>query len=116
MLLCGFGFPRHVLFVLSSPSQQYPALRRIAKACLPIGDGPDARRVVDAGCGTGALAGFLKEAGVEERDIVGVDMASEVGYDEIRDSLHTSSFARGKVWKPILRQVLIVCVLCWADF
>ena len=35
--------------------------------------------VVDVGCGTGALAGFLKEVGLEERRIVGVDMASEVG-------------------------------------
>lgn len=56
-------------------------MRRIAEACLPKGDGANAKRVVDAGCGTGALVGFLKEAGVEERDIVGVDMASEVRHD-----------------------------------
>ena len=63
--------------------QQFPSLRRIAEACRPGGDG----RVVDAGCGTGALVPFLKEAGVPEGDVVGIDVSPEVryaGYSGIR--------------------------------
>lgn len=70
--------PRYVV----SPSsrsfreQQFPSLRRIAEACRPGGEA--AARVVDAGCGTGALIPFLKEAGVEEGDVTGVDISPEV--------------------------------------
>lgn len=65
------GWARFVFCV-----QQFPSLRRIAEACRP---GEDvAARVVDAGCGTGALVDFLKEAGVEEGDVTGVDISPEV--------------------------------------
>lgn len=57
--------------------QQFPSLRRIAEACVPSGDNA-ATRVVDAGCGTGALVSFLKEAGVEEGGVTGVDISPEV--------------------------------------
>lgn len=36
--------------------------------------------MVDAGCGTGALVSFLKEAGVKERDVTGVDVSPEVRF------------------------------------
>ncbi|CAN0429066.1 unnamed protein product, partial [Ectocarpus sp. 13 AM-2016] len=58
--------------------QQFPSLRRIAEACHPSVEG--APRVVDAGCGTGALVSFLKEVGVKERDVTGVDVSPEVRF------------------------------------
>lgn len=70
------GTPGVNLTPMHGTRQQFPSLRRIAEACLPDGDG----RVVDAGCGTGALVPFLKEAGVREGDVVGIDMSPEVWY------------------------------------
>ncbi|CAM9918212.1 unnamed protein product [Ectocarpus sp. 12 AP-2014] len=61
----------------ATPKEQFPSLRRIAEACHPSVEG--APRVVDAGCGTGALVSFLKEAGVKERDVTGVDVSPEMG-------------------------------------
>lgn len=61
---------------INARQQQFPSLRRIAEACRPDGDG--AARVVDAGCGTGALVSFLKEAGVKEGEVTGVDLSPEV--------------------------------------
>eukprot|EP00752_Nemacystus_decipiens_P002591 g2424.t1 len=61
----------------ATPKEQFPSLRRIAEACRPVED--TAARVVDAGCGTGALVDFLKEAGVEEGDVTGVDLSPEMG-------------------------------------
>ena len=34
--------------------------------------------MVDVGCGTGALVPFLVEAGVQEGEVVGIDMSPEV--------------------------------------
>ncbi|CAM9512898.1 unnamed protein product [Ectocarpus sp. 4 AP-2014] len=61
----------------ATPKEQFPSLRRIAEACRPSAE--RAPRVVDAGCGTGALVSFLKEAGVKERDVTGVDVSPEMG-------------------------------------
>eukprot|EP00903_Cladosiphon_okamuranus_P010623 g10046.t1 len=61
----------------ATPKEQFPSLRRIADACRPSED--VAARVVDAGCGTGALVSFLKEAGMEEGDVTGVDISPEMG-------------------------------------
>ncbi|CAM9333128.1 unnamed protein product [Pylaiella littoralis] len=61
----------------ATPQEQYPSLRRIAEACRP--DGEEAARVVDAGCGTGALVSFLKEAGAKEMEVTGVDLSPEMG-------------------------------------
>lgn len=57
--------------------QQFPSLRRIAEACCPSGDLAGSR-VVDVGCGTGALVSFLTEAGVQEGAVIGIDMSCEV--------------------------------------
>lgn len=51
-------------------------MRRIAEACRPS---DQETRVVDVGCGTGALAGFMKESGVSEENVIGVDLSPEVG-------------------------------------
>lgn len=66
----------NAFFSFFSGVQQFPSLRRIAEACRPSED--VAARVVDAGCGTGALVDFLKEAGVKEWDVTGVDISPEV--------------------------------------
>lgn len=61
--------------VARAAKQVVPSIRRIAEACRPA---DDSARVVDVGCGTGALVDFLKDAGVDEGRVIGVDLSAEV--------------------------------------
>lgn len=68
-------------------------LTRIGEVCRPS---DESARVVDVGCGTGALVPFLKDGGVAEDRVIGVDLSTEVR-GRARGGVHEAFLIRARV-------------------